>query len=48
MDNFIFVSNTAQEAKRKVDMLLGWNSGEIPLFGNSDPQLARRRAQAAA
>ena len=32
-DNFIFVCNTPQEAKRKVDILLGWNSGEIPLFG---------------
>jgi hypothetical protein len=29
-DDLIFVSNTPQEAKCKVDMLLGSNSGEIP------------------
>jgi hypothetical protein len=38
MDKFFFVSNTLQEAKRYVDMLLGFDTPDIPLFGNSDPQ----------
>ena len=37
-DGIIFLSNTLEGAKHKVDMLLGWDSGEIPLFGNSDPR----------
>src|SRR5262245_46853475 len=37
-DNLIFVTGTLEEAKRKVDMLLRVDSGEIPLFGNSDPE----------
>jgi hypothetical protein len=37
-DGIIFLSNSLEEAKHKVDMLLGWDSGEIPLFGNSDPR----------
>jgi hypothetical protein len=36
-DKLIFVTNYLEEAKRKVDMLLAWDSGEIPLLGNSDP-----------
>jgi hypothetical protein len=37
-DKFFFVSNTLQEAKRHADMLLGIDTPDIPLFGNSDPQ----------
>ena len=37
-DKFFFVSNTLQEAKRHADMLLGFDTPDIPLFGNSDPQ----------
>jgi hypothetical protein len=38
MDKFFFVSNTLQEAKRHADMLLGFDTPDIPIFGNSDSQ----------
>jgi hypothetical protein len=37
-DNLLFVTYSLEEAKRHVDMVIGFDSGEIPLFGDSDPK----------
>jgi hypothetical protein len=37
VDDLSFVTNTLQEAKRHVDMLLGFDTPDIPILGNSDP-----------